>query len=109
MQIEQKSENFISSEGKFFKAVEEDSNGVKTYRQLELYLPGDVGTYREPLEVTRTRWLEELERGERVPRFGTGTTGKPLTARYRIRAMDGQLVSVLALSGGLKKAAQEAA
>ena len=63
MQIEQKSENFISSEGKFFKAVEEDSNGVKTYRQLELYLPGDVSTYCEPLAVTRARWLEELERG----------------------------------------------
>ena len=53
--------------------------------------------------------MEELERGERVPRCGTGTTGKPLTARYRIRAMDGQLVSVLALSGGLKKQAQGAA
>ena len=109
MQIEQISENHISSEGKFFKVVDVDDQGVKTYRQLELYLPGDVGTYKEPLEATRSRWMQELESGERVCKFGTGTTGKPLTARYRIRAMDGELVSVLALSGGIKKAVREAA
>ena len=106
MIIEERTANFAACEGKFFQVVERSEEGVETFRQLECYMPASVSTYHEPLAVTRGRWLDELERGERVPRFGTGTTGKPLTARYRIRAMDGQLVSVLALSGGLKKQAQ---
>lgn len=104
MIIEERGVNFAVSDGKFFKVVDRDEAGVETFRQLECYLPSAVGTLGEPLNTTRTRYLTQFEKGEREAKWALGTTGKPLTARYRIRESDGQLVSVLALEGGMKKA-----
>lgn len=97
------SANFAVSGGKFFKVISRDENGVETYRQLECYLPGAVGTLGDPIEKTQDRYLAEFEAGTREAKWALGTTGKPLTARYRIRESDGELVSVLALEGGMKK------
>jgi hypothetical protein len=103
MIIEERTANFAACEGKFFQVVERSEEGVETFRQLECYMPAAVSTYKEPLEATRSRFLAELERGARAKKWGLGATGKPLTARYRIRESDGQLMSVLALEGGLKR------
>lgn len=103
MIIEAFTENFATSGGKFFKVVERDEQGVETFRQLECYSPSAVGTLGEPLETTQARYLTEFEAGTRDAKWALGTTGKPLTARYRIRESDGELVSVLALNGGMKK------
>lgn len=103
MIIEERTANFAASEGKFFQVVERTEEGVETFRQLECYMPAAVSTYKEPLEATRSRFLAELESGARVKKWGMGATGKPLTARYRIRESDGELMSVLALEGGLKR------
>lgn len=95
--------HFICADGKFFKFVnvdQEDSQNV--YRQIELYMPATEGCYREPLGLTRDRFLLDLHTGVRPVKWAVGSTGGQLTARYKIRESDGELVSILALSGGIK-------
>lgn len=101
MKIEGQSEQFICADGKFFAMYDYDQQGKALYRQIELYMPGDTGTYNEPLDVTRARKLAALETGKDF-RWAIGSKGGQLTARYQVRESDGELVSLLSLNGGMK-------
>lgn len=101
MKIEGQSEQFICADGKFFALYDYDQEGKPLYRQIELYMPAAEGVYNEPLDATRARFLEALETGKDW-RWAIGSTGGQLTARYQVRESDGELVSLLALKGGMK-------
>lgn len=103
MVIQGQTENFMCADGKFFVMYDYDEKGNAMYRQIERYLPGAPGTLGEPIEKTMARYLEELE-GGRDYRWAVGSTGSLLTARYQVRSEDGELVSMLSLSGGMRKA-----
>ena len=103
MKVQGKTEDYICADGKFFTGISCDEEGVVTYRQIELYLPSATGTYGEEIEVTMNKWLQDLQKEVRQWRWAIGSTGGQLTARYRIRESDGELLSVLALSGGMQK------
>jgi len=93
---------FVCADGKFF--VKNGVNAVlnvTSYRQIELYLPGSEGCMGEPLQTTMDKWLLELHTGERAYKWAVGSTGGQLTARYVFRE-DGELISVLAMTGGIK-------
>lgn len=94
--------NFICADGKFFVTCGVDVSGAFIYRQIELYLPAAEGTFGEPIVDTMNKYLEQLNSEERKYRWAIGSTGGLLTARYQIRESDGELLSVLALSGGMK-------
>lgn len=94
--------SFICADGKFFVACGSDVSSKLIYRQIELYLPADTGTLGEPIVDTMNRYLLELRNEDRSYRWAIGSTGGLLTARYQIRESDGELLSVLALSGGMK-------
>lgn len=102
MVIMGRSESYLCADGKFFVMFDHDENGQARYRQIELYLPASTGCYKEPLETTMERRLNELEAGKDW-RWAIGATGGLLTARYRIRESDGELMSELSLNGGMKK------
>lgn len=100
MKVMTQSVNFVVCDGKFFKKVGEDEKLGTMYRQVELYLPASTGCFKEELIVTAERWLDELEKGRRTPRWAIGSTGSLMTARYAFR-QDGELVSKLSLEGGM--------
>lgn len=102
MVIMGKTENYLCADGKFFVIFDYNEKGEPRYRQIESYLPGDVSTYKEPLEVTMEKRLKAFEEGKDW-RWAIGSTGSQLTARYQVRESDGELVSELSLSGGMKK------
>jgi hypothetical protein len=102
MKIEGQTENYICADGKFFTLYDYDEKGAALYRQIECYLPAAEGTYGEPLAVTMQRKLDAFEQGKDW-RWAIGSTGSLLTARYQVRESDGELVSLLTLSGGMKK------
>lgn len=94
---------WLCADGKFFREFNIDPVDHKPiYRQVELYLPCAPGTYGEPIETTMNRWMEDLQSGKRETRWAIGSTGGQLTARYKLRESDGELVSLLALSGGMQ-------
>lgn len=101
MKIEGMSEQYLSAGGKFFVQYDFDEKCKPLYRQIELYLPSAEGTYGEPIEVTMKKWLDQLEDGSRDWKWAIGSTGGQLTARYQVRESDGELVSLLALKGGM--------
>ena len=102
MKIQGQSESYICADGKFFVVFDYNEAGQARYRQIESYLPADTGCYGEPLEVTMQKRLDAFEQGKDW-RWAIGATGGQLTARYQIRESDGELVSELSLSGGMKK------
>lgn len=102
MKVQATKGDYICADGKFFKAIGADSQGKELYRQIELYLPAAPGTYGVPIVDTMNTWMEELASGERQFKWAIGSTGGSLTARYQIRSEDGELMSVLALTGGMK-------
>ena len=102
MVIQGKSESYLCADGKFFVVFDYNEDGQARYRQIERYLPAATGCYGEPVETTMQRWLEQLEQGLEW-RWAIGSTGGQLTARYQVSESDGELVSELSLSGGMKK------
>ena len=102
MVIMGRSENYLCADGKFFVMFDFNESGQARYRQIESYLPASTGCYGEPLEETMRKRLDAFEQGKDW-RWAIGSTGGQLTARYQIRESDGELVSELALSGGMKK------
>ena len=102
MVIQGKTENYICADGKFFVIFDYNDQGQPRYRQIESYLPAAPGTYGEPIEETMRKRLDAFEAGKDW-RWAIGSTGGQLTARYQIRESDGELVSELSLSGGMKK------
>lgn len=92
----------ICADGKFFVSISAPSETDVIYRQIELYMPGTNGTFGEEIVVTMEKWLERLAADELNYRWAIGSTGGQLTARYKIRESDGELVSLLALEGGMK-------
>lgn len=101
MKIQGCTEDFICADGKFFVVAGLVDGGVRRFRQIELFLPAAPGTLGVPLDVTMALWLSLLQEGVKKYRWAIGSTGGQLTARYQIRS-DGELVSELALNGGMK-------
>lgn len=102
MVIQGRTESYLCADGKFFVIFDYNDQGQPRYRQIESYLPAAPGTYREPIEETMRKRLDAFEQGKDW-RWAIGSTGGQLTARYQIRESDGELVSELSLSGGMKK------
>ena len=102
MVIQGKTENNICADGKFIVIFVNNDQGQPRYRQIESYLPAAEGAYGEPIEETMRKRLDAFEAGKDW-RWAIGSTGGQLTARYQIRESDGELVSELSLSGGMKK------
>lgn len=106
MKIESQRTDYLCADGKFFTGIACSEEGVITYRQIELYLPSATGVYGEEIEVTREKWLDQLQAETRKWRWAIGSTGNQLTARYQIRESDGELVSLLSLNGGMQEGAK---
>lgn len=104
MKVMGQKNDYICADGKFFVGIDCDEEGNVTYRQIELYLPAGEGVYGEPTVVTMQKWLDQLDAEIKKYRWAIGGTGGQLTARYQIRESDGELVSLLALAGGMTKA-----
>lgn len=102
MKVQGQNEVAMCADGKFFVKNGVNEKGDDVWRQIELYLPCAEGTFGESIVATMERWLKELEECERDFKWAVGSTGGQLTARYEIRASDGELVSQLALNGGMK-------
>lgn len=102
MVIMGRTESYICADGKFFVVFDYNDQGQARYRQIESYLPASTGCYGEPIEETMRKRLDAFEQGKDW-RWAIGSTGGQLTARYQIRESDGELVSELSLSGGMKK------
>lgn len=102
MVIDGRSEQFLCAGGKFFVMYDYDTDSKPMYRQIECYLPASTGCHNEPIEATMARRLAEFEAGKDF-RWAIGSTGSLLTARYKVRESDGELVSLLALNGGIAK------
>lgn len=102
MKIQGRTDDFICADGKFFAKCGSTGDEVARFRQIELFLPAAPGTLGVPIDVTMALWLSLLQEGVKKCRWAIGSTGGQLTARYQIRA-DGELVSELALNGGMKQ------
>lgn len=102
MVIQGRSETYLCADGKFFVMYDYDQDGKPMYRQIECYMfKEDCGVGGAKEELMNKR-LQEFEDGKDF-RWAIGSTGGQLTARYKVRESDGQLVSMLALAGGMKK------
>lgn len=102
MKIQHQTAQFICADGKFFVEYEYDNADEKPiYRQIEYYMFKEDcevgGRKREQMEKA----LREFEDGKDF-RWAIGSTGGQLTARYKIRESDGELMSTLALKGGMR-------
>lgn len=73
--------NYAAYNGGVYRNLVRD--GVSFWRRLELYLPGDTGTYNEPIPETFERLVNEMEAGKRCPSYADGV-------RYQIK--DGKMV-----------------
>lgn len=102
MKIQGRTDSVICADGKFFTRLVSIPGESEVYRQIELYLPSAEGTYGELTVATMERWLKKLENGDMTCKWAVGSTGGQLTARYQIRPSDGELISQLSLSGGMK-------
>lgn len=106
MKIQYQTAQFICADGKFFVQYDFDKQGKALYRQIEYYM------FKEDCEPkgSKREWMEkamrEFEDGKDF-RWAIGSTGGLLTARYQVRESDGELVSLLALNGGMAKRKEE--
>jgi hypothetical protein len=103
MIIQGKSEQFICADGKFFALYDFDDQGRGLYRQIESYMHKEDCGPGGLKEAEMNKRMAEWEAGKDF-RWGIGSTGTLLTARYRIREEDGELVSLLSLNGGMLRA-----
>lgn len=103
MVIQGKTEQFICADGKFFVMYDFDEEGRALYRQIESYMHKEDCGPEGSKEKEMMARMEAWEAGKDF-RWALGSTGSLLTARYRIREEDGQLVSLLSLSGGMRTA-----
>lgn len=102
MKIQARTNDFLVADGKFFTGIDCSEEGVVTYRQIECYMfkeDCEDGAAKQPLMMKR---LQDFENGKEF-RWAIGSTGNQLTARYQIRESDGELMSMLALNGGIAK------
>ena len=103
MIIQGKTEQFLCADGKFFAMYDFDTDGQPMYRQIESYMYKEdcgPGASKEKEMMAR---MEAWEAGKDF-RWALGSTGILLTARYKIREEDGQLVSLISLNGGMRTA-----
>ena len=52
--------NYLAFDGCIYKKREDG------FQRLECYLPAGTGTLNEPIHVTASRWLSELDSGKRT-------------------------------------------
>ena len=76
---------FAYSKGRFYQLVDSQTGA---WKQLECYLPDGEGTYKEPLEITRDKFLDRLFSGGIIIRRALGSKGSYLNTKWTLKGDD---------------------